>query len=95
MRASSPTVSKNARELPEWAFNTRDQSCPIHDDLRLQLIQMERATLKHFIKQGRLAASLYYSWDGDFHGPKENMGAIFRCGSLTDAAKLALSPMQE
>jgi hypothetical protein len=79
--------------LTEWAFNNRDQSCPIHDDLRLQLVQAERTTLKHFIEQGRLAASLYYSWDGDFPGQKENMGAIFRCGALTDAGKLALSPL--
>ena len=79
--------------LTEWAFNNRDQSCPIHDDLRLQLVQAERTTLRHFIEQGRLAASLYYSWDGDFPGQKENMGAIFRCGSLTDAGKLALSPL--
>jgi len=79
--------------LTEWAFNNRDQSCPIHDDLRLQLVQAERATLEHFVAQGRLAASLYYSWDGDFPGQKENMGAVFRCGSLTDAGKLALSPL--
>jgi hypothetical protein len=79
--------------LTEWAFNNRDQSCPIHDDLRLQLVRAERSTLKHFIAQGRLAASLYYSWDGDFPEQKENMGAIFRCGSLTDAGKLALSPL--
>jgi hypothetical protein len=31
--------------------------------------------------------------NGDFAGWKENMGAIFRCGALTDAGKLALSPM--
>lgn len=79
--------------LTEWAFNNRDQSCPVHDDIRVQLVQAERATLKHFIDQGRLAASLYYSWDGDFPGQKENMGAIFRCGSLTDTGKLALSPL--
>ena len=57
--------------LTEWAFNNRDQSCPIHDDLRRQLVQAERATLRHFIEQGRLAASLYYSWDGDFPGRRK------------------------
>jgi hypothetical protein len=79
--------------LTEWAFNNRDQSCPIHDDIRVQLVKAERVALKPFIAQGRLAASIYYSWDGDFPGQKENMGAIFRCGSLTEAGKLALSPM--
>jgi hypothetical protein len=79
--------------LTEWAFNNQDQSCPLHDDMRVALVEAERTTLKHFIDEGRLAASLYYSWDGDFPGQKENMGAIFRCGSLTEAGKLALSPL--
>ncbi|MGX9427130.1 MULTISPECIES: hypothetical protein [Bradyrhizobium] len=79
--------------LTEWAFNNRDQSCPVNDEVRLHLVEAERATLKHFVDQGRLAASIYYSWDGDFPGQKENMGAIFRCGSLTDAGKLALGPL--
>jgi hypothetical protein len=79
--------------LTEWAFNNRDQSCPIHDDVRVQLVQAERVTLRHFVDEGRLAASLYYSWDGDFPGQKENMGAIFRCDLLTEAGKLALSPL--
>jgi hypothetical protein len=79
--------------LTEWAFNNHDQSCPIHDNTRVQLVQAERAVLKHFVDEGRLAASLYYSWDGDFPGQKENMGAVFRCGSLTEAGKLALSPL--
>jgi hypothetical protein len=77
--------------LTEWAFSKRDQSCPLHDDLRVQLVRAERAALKQFIDERRLAASLYYSWDGDFPGQKENMGAVFRCGSLGEAGKLALS----
>ena len=77
--------------LTEWAFNNHDQSCPLHDDVRVQLVQAEREALKQFIDERRLAASLYYSWDGDFPGQKENMGAVFRCGSLSEAGKLALS----
>jgi hypothetical protein len=79
--------------LTEWAFNNRDQSCPIKDETRVQLVGAERSAFKSFTEQGRLAAIIYYSWNGDFVGQKENMGAIFRCGSLTDAGKLALSPM--
>jgi hypothetical protein len=79
--------------LTEWAFNNRNQSCPIDDDVRVDLVQAERTVLAHFIAQGRLAASLYYSWDGDFPGQTENMGAIFRCGALTKAGELALRPM--
>jgi hypothetical protein len=56
-------------------------------------MQAERRAFKPFVEQGRLAAIIYYSWDGDFVGQHENMGAIFRCGALTDAGKLALRPM--
>jgi hypothetical protein len=79
--------------LTEWAFNNRDQSCPLRDDVRVELVGTQRNVLKHFADQGRLAASIYYSWDGDFPGQKENMGALVRCGALTEAGKLALNPM--
>ena len=80
--------------LTEWAFNNRNQSCPIDDNTRLQLVQAERGAFKPFVEKGLLAAIIYYSWDGDFVGQKENMGAIFRCGALTGAGKLALSPLR-
>jgi hypothetical protein len=73
--------------LTEWAFNNRDQSCPIDDTTRVQLVRAERSAFKPFAEKGLLAAMIYYSWDGDFVGQKENMGRIFRCGALTDAGK--------
>ena len=79
--------------LTEWAFNNRDQSCPIDDTTRVLLVQAERSAFKPFVEKDLLAAIIYYSWDGDFVGQKENMGAIVRCGALTDAGKLALKPM--
>lgn len=76
--------------LTEWAFPNRDLSCPIHDETRFKLIQTEREAFKSFIKQGRLAAIIYYNWTAL---PGFESQAIFRCGALTDAGKLALSPM--
>jgi hypothetical protein len=49
-----------------------------------------RGALQQLATQGRLAGSLYYSWTGH---PGEVGSTIFRCGDLTDAGKLALSPM--
>jgi hypothetical protein len=37
-----------------------------------------------------LAAAVYFSWGGH---PGEAGSTVFRCGALTDAGKLALSPM--
>jgi hypothetical protein len=43
-----------------------------------------------FVRQGRLAAIIYYNWTAL---PGFETQAIFRCGELTDAGKLALSAM--
>jgi hypothetical protein len=79
--------------VTEWAYNNANRSCPIDDSLRLQLVQDERSAYKEFAAQGRLAALMYYSWSGDYVGQKESPGTLFRCGALTEAGKLALSPM--
>jgi hypothetical protein len=48
--------------------------------------------MEHFASQGRLAGIIYYDWT-EVPG-KPDSWAIFRCGALTDAGKLALIPMQ-
>jgi hypothetical protein len=79
--------------VTEWAYNNANRSCPIDDSLRLRLVQDERAAYRTFAGQGRLAALIYYSWSGDYVGQKESPGTLFRCGALTEAGKLVLSPM--
>jgi hypothetical protein len=79
--------------LTEWNFKNANKSCPVNDETRAKLVQMERQAFQPFVEQGRLAAARWYTWNGDFVGEKENPGAIFRCGALTDAGKQALSPM--
>jgi hypothetical protein len=78
--------------VTEWGFSTHDQSCPLNDQARLQLIQTERSAFETFVKQGRLAAIMFYSWSG-MPWTKESQDGIFRCGALTDAGKLALPPV--
>ena len=77
--------------LTEWGFDNRSTTCPIDEGVRLRQLQAQRTAFEHFIQQGRLTASIYYSWSG-LPGDKDNSGAIFRCGALTDAGKLALAP---
>jgi hypothetical protein len=43
-------------------------------------------TYKILANEGRLENITYFSWNDPSYG-------IFRCGALTDAGKLALSPM--
>jgi len=76
--------------LTEWGFSNRDLSCPIHDETRVKLFQTEREAFKTFVREGRLAAIIYYNWTAL---PGFEAQAIFRCGALTEAGKLALKPM--
>jgi len=90
IRTRGATTSRAACWLTEWAFVNRDLSCPIHDEARVTRIRMEREAFKSFVKQGRLAAIIYYNWAAQ---PGFEAQAIFRCGALTEAGKLALSPL--
>jgi hypothetical protein len=78
--------------LTEWGFTNPDHSCPLNDNVRAGIIGVQRTAFKHFIDQRRLSAILYYSWAGHL-GVSESNEAIFRCGALTEAGKLALNPM--
>jgi Glycosyl hydrolase catalytic core len=79
--------------LTEWGIPNGSQTCPIDETSRALAIQSVRAALKQFVEQRQLTAVLYYDWL-NIPGQKVESYAIFRCGALTDAGKLALSPMQ-
>jgi hypothetical protein len=87
--------------LTEWGLPNKDESCPLNDAARVKPAQAERAAFQQFVEQGRLAAILYYSWSGvlpftwqhDTTNANKDPYAIFRCGSLSDAGTVALSPM--
>jgi hypothetical protein len=77
--------------LTEWGFTSNDWTCPIKEDLRTTLVAAMRKLMKESADQNRLAGAIYYSWTGM---PGNQSGwSIFRCGALTDAGKLALSPL--
>lgn len=80
--------------VTEYGIPNADQKgnpdhCPIDDRKRLKVIKELRKAFQYFANQGRLAGIIYYDWS-DYPGKE---AGIFRCGALTDAGKLALSPM--
>jgi hypothetical protein len=80
--------------LTEWGIpnaNQRGQPdhCPIDETKRLQVIKELRGAFEYFVKEGRLAGIIYYDWSDK---PGKEAG-IYRCGVLTEAGKLALSPL--
>jgi hypothetical protein len=77
--------------LTEWGFPNPSQSCPINDATRTQVIEAQRSAFRQFAQQRRLAAIIYYTWSAP--ATKPDPMAVFRCNALTDAGKLALSPL--
>jgi hypothetical protein len=86
------TVGVKPCWLSEWGFTNANESCPIDDHVRVQLIETMRTVYRKFADQGRLSAILYYSWSGHLN-VNESHEALIRCGTLTDAVKRALLPM--
>jgi hypothetical protein len=89
-RALAPCTRAKPCWLTEWGFANPSLSCPIQDDVRLRLFRTEREAFKTFINQGRLVATILYNWQSK---PGYEYPSVFRCGALTEAGKLALSPL--
>jgi hypothetical protein len=75
--------------IPDAAQKGKPDHCPIDETKRIKVIEELRGAFHHFVSEGRLAAIVYYDW-ADLPGKE---APIFRCGALTAAGKLALSPM--
>jgi hypothetical protein len=79
--------------LTEWGVPDDPKNpdrCPLDETTRLKVIEELRGALQHFVSQGRLVAIIYYDW---LDKPGQSQ-ILFRCGSITKAGILALSPMQ-
>jgi hypothetical protein len=81
--------------VTEWNFNGLKglDACPIDDASRIAMVREMRSALHELAAQHRLGGSLYYTWQGQIHAPKEDHDSAFLCGALTESGKLALSPM--
>jgi hypothetical protein len=81
--------------MTEWNFNGLKglDACPIDDSSRVAMVREMRSVLHELAEQHRLGGSLYYTWQGQIHAPKEDHDSAFLCDALTESGKLALSPM--
>jgi Glycosyl hydrolase catalytic core len=81
--------------VTEWNINNSSKFCPLDETQRVKAMQLERAAFKHFVDQGRVVAIVWYTWNGSSFGQTETQDSVVRCGALTDAGKLALSPIPQ
>jgi hypothetical protein len=74
--------------ITEWGFKSRNKSCPADESGRTALVREMKDAFRPYVQQRKVQALTWYAWID----PVENFG-VFRCGGLTTAGKLALSPM--
>jgi hypothetical protein len=81
--------------VTEWNFNALKglETCPINDSARVAMVREMRSVFDDLAKQGRMGGSLYYTWQGQIHAPKEDHDSAFLCGVLTQSGRLALAPL--
>jgi hypothetical protein len=48
--------------LTEWGVSNSAKACPLDDSKRSQAIKAERGAHSQFVRQGKLAALIYYAW---------------------------------
>jgi hypothetical protein len=80
--------------VTEWGFRNDGQDtqyCPGNNPVLTKVVQDMRMSFRHFATQRQLAALIYYDWTAR-PGLKDTF-SVFRCGGITDAGKLALSPL--
>jgi hypothetical protein len=80
--------------VTEWGFRNDNQDgeyCPGNNGVLTKVVQDMRTSFRHFATHGQLAALIYFDWTAR-PGARDTF-SVFRCGAITDAGKLALSPM--
>jgi len=73
--------------ITEWGFSNQSASCPPAERDQVTLVNETRANLLPYVQQKRVLGIFDYAWLDSREG-----FAVFRCGHLTEAGRLTLSP---
>jgi hypothetical protein len=79
--------------VTEWGFPNRDLSCPLNDSARILLVQEMRLDFAKAAGEHRLAAIDYFAWNSDPWSKQPDSDSVYRCGGLTEAGRLAVTPL--
>jgi len=84
----SPAGSSSGKPcwVTEWGFANDSKSCPSDEKARSLLVEEMMGNFRQLAQAKRLAGMIYYSWLG------EARFDVYRCGILTKAGELAITP---
>jgi hypothetical protein len=78
--------------ITEWGIDNTATTCPIDDTQRAQFVQEIRADFQPYINKGAVAGLIYFAWNSTPGASSIMASSLWRCGALSNAGKLALSP---
>jgi hypothetical protein len=78
--------------ITEWGFGNNDVSCPPNEFGRTLLIEEVRQDFDAVAAQHRLAGIDYFAWNSDPWSSKVDSDSIYRCNTITEAARQAVAP---
>ena len=78
--------------ITEWGLDNASTSCPLNDKPRAAIAQETMGTFRDMAKSGRVAATIYFSWNSDPWAKQVSASSVYRCGAETETAKIALQP---
>jgi hypothetical protein len=78
--------------ITEWGVRNPDASCSAKDDHRPAIVAETMNNYRALARQGRLTMVLYYTWNSNPATNQLDPMSVFRCGSLTEAGRLAIAP---
>jgi len=79
--------------ITEWGFPNKDVSCPLNDSQRAMLVREMRADFAQAAAERRLAGIIYFAWNSDPWSKLVDPDSVYRCGTLTEAGRLAVAPL--
>jgi len=80
--------------ITEWGADGAGAGCPVDDSARIVQVKAMRSQYDPLVRVGRIAALMFYDWQGNLHATNEDRASAFRCGSLTESGRLAIAPLR-
>jgi hypothetical protein len=78
--------------ITEWGIQNTNASCPVNDRDRAALAQEMMGYFREIAANGRLPMVIYYAWDAKPGATGLESYGIYRCGNVTEAGRMALTP---
>jgi hypothetical protein len=79
--------------VTEWGIPNTDVTCPPDEDNRTLVVRQMLGIFRSYAQEGRLGGLFLFTWNSDPWAKTIDRMSVYRCGELTPAGRLAISPL--